>query len=190
LTGFPSFSLPQPTPTIIAQPPIILRVQALSRLETQQYVIDAVVTAEEPGLLPPPFTGDKILFLGHGEAVAGVDLSQMRDEDIVVYTDTGRVELHVPTAELFYVRLDNDKSRVYDRQTGLFSRADPLLETQVRQKAEQQIQQTALEGGIISQAQANAEKTLRTLLASLGYTDVTIVVKPAPAPTLIPAPTP
>jgi hypothetical protein len=30
------------------------------------------------------------------------------------------------------------------------------------------------------QAQQNAEKTLRALLASLGYTDVTIIVKPAP----------
>jgi hypothetical protein len=190
LTGFPSFSLPQPTPTIIAQPPIILRVQALSRLETQRYVMDTVVTAEEPGLLPAPFTGDKILFLGHGEAVAGVDLGQMTEDDIVVYTDTGRVELHVPSAELFYVRLDNEQSRVYDRQTGVFSRADPNLETQVRQTAERQIQQTAIESGIISQAQANAEKTLRTLLASLGYTNVTITVKPAPAPTLIPAPTP
>jgi hypothetical protein len=182
LTGFPSFSLPQPTPTIISQPPIILRVQALSRLETQRYVMDTVVTAEEPGLLPAPLTGDKILFLGHGEAVAGVDLGRMRDEDIVVYTDTGRVELHVPAAELFYVLLDNDKSRVYDRQTGLFSRADPQLETQVRQMAEQQIRQTALESGIISQAQANAEKTLRALLASLGYTDVKIIVQPAPPP--------
>jgi hypothetical protein len=104
----------------------------------------------------------------------------MRDEDIVVYTDTGRVELHVPAAELFYVLLDNEKSRVYDRQTGLFSRADPQLETQVRQMAEQQIRQTALESGIISQAQGNAEKTLRALLASLGYTDVTIIVQSAP----------
>jgi hypothetical protein len=189
LTGFPSFSLPQPTPTIIAQPPIILRVQALSRLETQSYVMDTVVTAEEPGLLPAPFTGDKILFIGHGEVVAGVDLGQMREEDIVVYTTTNRVELHVPAAELFYVRLDNDQSRIYDRQTGLFSRADPQLETQVRQKAEQQIRQTAVESGIITQAQQNAEKTLRALIESLGYSDVTIIVKPAPAP-LPASPTP
>ncbi len=182
LTGFPSFSLPQPTPTIIAQPPIILRVQALSRLETQRYVMDTVVTAEEPGILPAPFTGDKILFLGHGEVVAGVDLGQMRPEDIIVYTDTGKVELHVPAAELFYVRLDNDQSRIYDRQTGVFTRADPNLETQVRQEAERQIRQTAVENGIMTQAQQNAEKTLRALLASLGYSDVTIIVKPPAAP--------
>jgi hypothetical protein len=112
--------------------------------------------------------------------VAGVDLSRVRPEDITtsVVSDTRRVELRLPAAELFYVRLDNDKSYVYDRETALFSSADPNLETQVRQEAERQIRDAALESGILPQAQTNAEKTLRSLLSGLGYDEITITFAP------------
>ena len=180
--SFPSFSLPNATPTIItSQPSVLLQVQALSRLETQRYVLEKVIQAEIPGALPLPLTGDKLLFVGHGEAVAGVDLGKVTEDDITttIVSDTRRVALRLPAPELFYVRLDNDKSYVYDRQTGMFSKTDPNLETQVRQVAEQQIRDAALEGGILRQAQENAERTLRSLLTGLDFTEVTITFDPS-----------
>ena len=179
--SFPSFSLASGTPTIdTSQPSVILQVQALSRLETQSYVVEKVIRAEIPGALPLPFSGDKLLFVGHGEAVAGVDLNRVRPEDIsiTVLSDTRRVEMSLPAAELFYVRLDNDKSYVYDRETGVLNGADPNLETKVRQEAERQIRDAALESGILQQAQTNAEKTLRSLLTGLGYDEITITFTP------------
>jgi hypothetical protein len=189
--SFPSFALPNPTPTIdTSQPSVILQVQALSRLETQRYVVEKVIRAEIPGALPLPFSGDKLLFVGHGEAVAGVDLNRVRPEDITitVLSDTRRVEMRLPAVELFHVRLDNDKSYVYDRETGLFNSADPGLETRVRQEAERQIREAALEGGILQQAEANAEKTLRSLLTGLGYDEITITFAPPIVPPATPVP--
>lgn len=179
--SFPSLSLAGGTPTIdTSQPSVVLQVQALSRLETQSYVVEKVIRAEIPGALPFPLSGDKLLFVGHGEAVAGVDLNNVRPEDITitVLSDTRRVEMRLPAAELFYVRLDNDKSYVYDRETGVFNGADPNLETKVRQEAERQIREAALESGILRQAQTNAEKTLRSLLTGLGYEEITITFAP------------
>lgn len=190
--AFPSFSLPNTTPTIdTSQPSLILQVQALSRLETQRYVVEKVIRAEIPGLLPLPFSGDKLLFVGHGEAVAGVDLGKVRPEDITVtvVSDTRQVTMRLPAPELFYTRLDNDKSYIYDRETGLFNKSDPSLETKVRQEAERQIQEAALEEGILQQAQDNADKTLRTLVSSLGYTQITITFAPTP-PQPLRTPTP
>ena len=80
--------------------------------------------------------------------------------------------MRLPEPEILYTRLDNDKTYVYDRQTGIFSKPDPNLETQIRQAAEQQIRESALEGGILEKARENAEQVVRTLITGLGYEDV------------------
>ena len=71
--------------------------------------------------------------------------------------------------------LDNEKSYVYDRQTGVLNKPDPNLETQVRQVAEQEILKAALEDGILEQAQINAEAYLLKFFAALGYPNTIFV---------------
>ncbi|HUS15977.1 MAG TPA: DUF4230 domain-containing protein, partial [Chloroflexia bacterium] len=183
IPGFPNpFSL---TPTVVIQsgPSVVQQIQGLSRLETARYTLDKVVTAESSngGI---PFTGDKILFVARGDVIAGVDLGKLRDSDVQVVSNT--VTIRLPAAEIFSSRLDNAKSRVYDRQTGFFSQGNPNLETQVRQEAEQGITTDALESGILTTAQTNAEKSIRALLHSLRYDQVTFLdPAPTPAPTLV-----
>ena len=71
-------------------------------------------------------------------------------------------------------RLDNAKTRVYSRDTGLFSTADPNLEGEVRQEAERQIQAAALQDGILKTADENARQTLTSMLTGLGFENVEI----------------
>jgi hypothetical protein len=184
--------LPVITPTVVIQPQgpsVVEQIQSLSRLETAQYTVKTVLTGESTGPIPP-LTSDKILFIAYGQVVAGVDLSKLTDADVQVVSNT--VTLRLPAAEILSSRLDNDKSNVYDRQTGFFTKADPNLESQIRQKAEQEIRQEALEGGILSNAQTNAEKTVRVLLEHLQYDRITFLppsgAVPAPAATESPTP--
>jgi hypothetical protein len=79
------------------------------------------------------------------------------------------VRLRVPAAQVFSVRLDSAKTRVYSRQTGLLVPVDPNLETQVRQEAERQLQEAALADGILRTAQQNAASTITSLLQGLGF---------------------
>jgi hypothetical protein len=72
-------------------------------------------------------------------------------------------------------RIDNSKTRVYSRDTGLFSSPDPNLESQVRQEAERELQEAALQGNILKTADDNARSTLSALLRSLGFTNVEFV---------------
>ena len=88
------------------------------------------------------------------------------------------VTIKMPKAIILSSKLDNDKTYVYDRQTGLFNKPDPNLETQIRQVAEQQIVQTAMEDDILGKAQKNAEDVIRTLVNGLGYADVRFVEGP------------
>jgi len=165
-----------PTPTIYPDPvTVVLQVRALARLETTQYTIEKVVTAETgQGALAPLF-GDRLLFVAHGEVIAGVDLSKLAERDVIVSSD-GQVTLILPAAEVFVATLDNEKSYVYDRQTGVFTHGDIHLESQARQVAEQEIERAALEDGILNTAQANAQAFVERLLTSLRFKSVQVIL--------------
>jgi hypothetical protein len=111
--------------------------------------------------------GDKILFVGHGTVIAGIDLQKMQPEDMRY--ENGVLTVKLPPAEIFIAALDNDKSYVYNRDTGLLTKPDINLETLVRQRAEEEILKAALEDGILQQAQTNAEAYLLKFFNALGF---------------------
>jgi uncharacterized protein DUF4230 len=168
-------NLLNPTPTIIADPiTYINEVRALARLETIQYSIEKVITGETGGGTFQALFGDKILFVGHGTVIAGIDMEKLQPEDMRF--DNGVLTVRLPPAEIFIATLDNEKSYVYDRETGILAKPDVNLETLVRQRAEEEIRTAAINDGILEQAQTNAEAYLFKFFAALGYPN-TIFIK-------------
>ena len=165
-----------PTPTIYPDSvTVVKQVQSLARLETAQYTLEKVIRAEVGQDALGGLLGDRLLFVAHGDVIAGVDLSKLQPSDVLVGPD-GQVTVIMPAAEIFVVALDNNKSYVYDRQTGLFTKGDPNLETLARQSAEVELEKAAREDGILNLAQANAGNVIDKLLRTLRFTNVTIVV--------------
>jgi hypothetical protein len=164
-----------PTPTVIPDPvTIVHEVQELARLETMQYTVEKVIIAET-GQGPFGFLfGDRLLLVAHGVVIAGVDLEKLEPEDLWI-DDAGQVYLRLPESEVFITSLDNEKSFVYDRDTGLLTRGDINLEATARMAAEEEIVHAALEDGILEQAQINAENYLYRMMRSLGFPDVIFV---------------
>ncbi|MGA9531320.1 MAG: DUF4230 domain-containing protein [Anaerolineales bacterium] len=186
-----------PTPTIRPDPVTIVReVRTLARLETIQYSVEKVITAES-GQGPFGFLfGDRLLLVAHGTVIAGVDLGTLGPDDVWL-DEPGRVYLRLPTPEILVATLDNDLSYVYDRDTGLLTRGNLDLETAARRAAEAEIEAAALEDGILSQAQTNAENFLYRFLRSLGFQDVIFAGDQAqpgstetPSPIALPTATP
>jgi hypothetical protein len=163
-----------PTPTIIPDPiTYINEIRSLARLETIQYSVEKVITGEMGGGTFDTLFGDKILFVGHGTVIAGIDMDKL-DPANMRY-ENGVLTVLLPPAEIFIATLDNEKSYVYDRQTGLLTQPDPNLETLVRQRAEEEILKAALEDGILNQAQTNAEAYLIKFFAALGFPNTVFV---------------
>jgi len=154
-------------------PTIVDKIQRLNRLETVVYSLDTVVEGSRANpLLPDVLTGDRILLVVHGQSIAGVDLGQLKPEDVRI---EGRaIHVSLPASQIFVTTLDNQKTKVYQRSTGLLVPADPNLETQVRAKAQDQLQQAALSDGILDTARKNARATVTTLLSSLGFDRVDV----------------
>lgn len=172
-------SVLHPSPTIIPDPVTIIRdIRSLARLETIQYTVEKVIQAETPagGIFAKLF-GDKLIFVAHGKVIAGIDLQRITPDDLAV---KGQVlYMTLPAPEIFITALDNEKSYVYDRETGLLTKGDTQLESTARQAAEEEITRAALEDGILEQALVNAETYLYRLLGQLGYQEVIFVTPEA-----------
>jgi hypothetical protein len=163
-----------PTPTIIPDPVTIIHdVRSLARLETIQYTVEKVITAElNQGDFAFLFA-DRLLLVAHGTVIAGVDLEKLKPEDMWLVGSVLNVRL--PDAEVFIATLDNDKTYVYERDTGILRSPAQNLETLARQSAEQEIRKAAIDDGILEIARKNAETYLSRFFLSLGYADVIFV---------------
>jgi hypothetical protein len=157
----------------VDQPTVVRQIRQLQRLETVSYTMDKIIGGgKDNPYLPKFLVGDRLLLLVHGEVVAGVDLAKIQPGDITV---SGRnVSIHLPPAEIFSTRIDNAKTRVYSRDTGLFTSTDPNLETQVRQEGERQLQQSAFQDGILKAADQNARSTVSSMLQGLGFSQISV----------------
>ena len=164
-----------PTPTIIPDPvTYITEIRALARLETIQYSVEKVITAEIGQGSFDFLFGDKLLFVAHGVVIAGIDMGKLEPQHMRY--EGGALYVILPPAEVFIATLDNQKSYVYNRETGIFTQGVNDLETLARQTAEQEILKAAMEDGILAQAQINAEAYLLRFFTALGFPN-TIFVK-------------
>ncbi|MEW5830261.1 MAG: DUF4230 domain-containing protein [Chloroflexota bacterium] len=163
-----------PTPTVIPDPvTYINEVRALARLETIQYSIEKVITAEIGQGTFDFLFGDRLLFVAHGIVIAGIDMSRMNPEDMQV--QGGVLTVVLPEPEIFVATLDNEKSYVYDRETGLLTHGDVNLETTARQVAEAEIRKAAIEDGILELAYQNAKSYLTRFFEALGFKEVVFI---------------
>lgn len=163
-----------PTPTVIPDPvTYIHEIQALARLETIQYSVEKVITAEIGQGRFDFLFGDKLLFVAHGIVVAGIDMKKIMPDDMKLRS--GVLYVNLPPPEVFVATLDNEKSYVYDRETGVLTHGDVNLETTARQVAEAEIRKAAEEDGILILAGHNAEAFLQKFFTALGYPTVIFI---------------
>jgi hypothetical protein len=157
----------------VDQPTVVRQIQKLQRLETVSYTMDKIISGEHANAYLPKFlVGDRLLLVVHGEVVGGINLGALQNGDVQVQGQ--RVSIHLPAAEVFSTRIDNAKTKVYSRDTGLFSSPDPNLESEVREEAERQLQQAALQDGILKTAADNARSTISGMLQGLGFHEIEI----------------
>jgi len=165
----------RPTTFDMSVPAIVQKIQRLNRLETVVYSTDTVIEGSKSSpILPDLLAGDRILLVVHGQSIAGIDLAQLKQEDVKIDPATHSIHVTLPASQLFLTTLDNQHTRVYARATGLLVPVDQNLETDTRARAEQQLQQTALNDGILDTARKNARATITTLLYSLGFQKVDV----------------
>lgn len=154
---------------------LVTQVKELNRLETASMRVMHVGTITQSyKMVPNAIAGDEITFLATGDVIAGIDLSKIQKDDVWRSPD-GTINLRLPPPEVLVTRVDNAKSRVLTRKTGMLRRGDVDLETRARQHAETNIRNEAIKNGVLRVAGESGEKKLAGFLGTLGFQKVRFV---------------
>jgi uncharacterized protein DUF4230 len=154
---------------------IVTHIRSLNRLETAEMRITHVSRIKQGyKWVPDSIGGDELTLLAAGDVIAGFDFSKLSANDIT-RDATGGVILHLPAPEILVTRIDNQATRVINRNTGMLRREDPEMETRARAHVETMIHDEALKNGILKMAEDNGEKVLAELLHTLGFQRVRFV---------------
>jgi hypothetical protein len=150
-------------------PVVVEGVRELDRLATVRVTESILVTRESGGdVLDRLFSGEKVLLVATGDVEAGVDLSEIGEDDVRVEDET--VTIRLPEPEVLSASLDEEETRVYDRDySPLNLRPDDDLVEEARAEAEERIEDAARENGILDTAETNAEQSIRALVVALGF---------------------
>lgn len=152
---------------------VIKEIRNLQRIETASFTIEKIIDGGTSGNVFQQFLfGDRILLIAHGQVIAGFDLSQISEKDIVIKDKNIRITL--PKPQVLVTTLDNTQTRVYDRTKGILNPGDKNLESKAREAAQNSIKEAACKGDILKQASDNARKQLTAFLSALGFTQVSI----------------
>ncbi len=160
-------------PYLEVGPVVVESVQDLANLTTVEMVEYTIVEKGTDGGWLEWARGDSVRMFAVANIGAGIDLAGLTESNFDVAKD-GSVVVTVPHATIQYVAVDSEATTVLDRETGLFTKGDPQLETEARQIAETTLVEGSIEKGILITAEENATTVLTGFLSSLGYTDVTV----------------
>lgn len=155
---------------VVDAPAVVKEIQQLSELVTVKYSIQKVIGLEEEKV---PFGSEKILLMVQATVLGGVDLSTIDTRHCVVAGNS--VTITLPPPKVLQVFVDEKDTKVWDRSKTWWTPwvpFDPELERKARLAALEAVQAAALEMGILSNAQQNAEKTIRGFLNGAGVETV------------------
>ncbi len=156
---------------VVDAPAVLKEIQQLSELVTVKYSIQKVIGLEEEKV---PFGSEKILLMVQATVLGGVDLSVMNTQQCVIAADNS-VTIALPPAKVLQVFVNEKDTKVWDRSKTWWTPwvpYNPELEGKTRLAALEAVQAAALEMGILSNAQENAQKTIREFLRTAGMKSV------------------
>jgi hypothetical protein len=162
-----------PTPPLDSTA-ILTQVRQLNQIASVQYTVQKVVAIREQ---KQPVGSESILLILQASIEAGIDLAALRPEDVSVGSNGGIV-IRLPHAQILHVSVDEKQTKVWDRQKTWWTPWIPYsvdLEQRARVAGLEEAKQTALEMGILRQAESNAMTSIRGLLGLVGVKTVVFI---------------
>jgi hypothetical protein len=156
---------------VVDAPAVLKEIQRLSELVTVKYSIQKVVGLKEEKV---PFGSEQVLLMVQADVLGGVDLAALSTNDVQIGANNV-IAVKLPPPKVMHVYVDEKQTRVWDRSKTWWTPwvpYNPELEQKARLAALEAVQAAALEMGILSNAQENAEKTVREFLQTAGMDSV------------------
>ncbi|MGK7931418.1 MAG: DUF4230 domain-containing protein [Microcystaceae cyanobacterium] len=174
IEGF--FTAPQPQPNVQIPTLIVQQIRGVSELTTAAFAMEAVVPTSQERKLGNLTLGEtKLLYIAYGEVKAGIDLSQLSENHILI--DHNKVKVTLPSPQILDTKIDVNRSHVYDYDRGFLNLGPdtaPQLQTLAQQKTLSKILTTACQQGILQEANQRAETAVTQLLSTAGYQSIEV----------------
>jgi hypothetical protein len=145
---------------------VVEQVQTLSDLVTIKYVLEKVVILDDAKW----YGENRVMLLAHGIVKAGIDLKQIRPEDVTIADK--KISITLPTPQITDAYLDDTQTKVIDNTTGLLRVFDKNLEQAARANAVDDISRAARADGILDEADKRAKLELELFLRQVGFAQV------------------
>ncbi len=114
--------------------------------------------------------------LAAGNVQAGIDMTLIKDKDIIINGDS--VKITLPPATIISVELLPDQSEVFDSQKKWLLSDYEGLEVEAMDKARQQLETWAThQANILPTAEKLASLQLETFLRQVGFNKIEITIK-------------
>jgi hypothetical protein len=139
---------------------ILEETRTLGKIELTSYIFRDIV---EQKLKIDYWPDPKALLIVHGEVIGCIDLSGIKDEDVMVKTDT--VIVILPEPEICSYKIDHSKSTIYDTRNAFMNEA--VLFEEAYKSAEKKLKEEAIRAGILNKTKENANLILIPLFEKL-----------------------
>jgi hypothetical protein len=164
----PRFAVPTTPPQIQNTATILRQVQTLSELVTVKYVLERVISLEDVKW----YGENRVMLVAHGIVKAGINLSDIKPEDIRV--EGKKVSIKLPYPYVTDTYLDDKQTRVMERSTGIMRTFDKDLEQNARQQAVDDLNRVARNLGILKDAEERARLQVTALFQQMGFAEIEI----------------
>jgi hypothetical protein len=162
---------------------IVSQVQGASELTTAVFNMEAVVPTRQDRKVGDYTLGTTtLLYIAYGEVRAGVDLKDLKPENVNVVNDT--IQLQLPPPRILDSKIDVNRSTVYDYDRGFLGLGPdtaPQLQSLAQQETLKKIQATACKENLLAQANDRAQLVVEKLLNTAGYKQVEVKTQ-SPSP--------
>jgi len=152
---------------------MVQKITAMGKLELVKYSMKDVIEQKEVRSILPD---KRILFVAVGEVTGCIDLTKIQKKDIVKVGEDS-VTVTLPNPEICYVKLDHQKSKVYDVSGTWFNADVQDMVEGIYKIAEQRLLKNASDMQLLQKTKQNATLIFKPMLENLSGKKVGLIFK-------------
>lgn len=152
---------------------MVEKITSMGKLELVKYAMKDVIEQKEIRAILPD---KRILFVAVGEVTGCIDLTKMQKKDIVAVREDS-VTVFLPQPEICYVKLDHQKSQVYDVSGTWFPNDTKDMVEGIYKIAEQRLLKNAADMQLLQKTKQNALLIFKPMLENISGKKVGVIFK-------------
>lgn len=157
---------------LITHDALVEKIESMGKMELTKFTIKNVLTKQ---VVKEWWPDSKVLFIAVGEAVGCIDLTKVDKDDVKRTGDS--ITISLPKPEICYIKLNHEKSKVYDISGVYFKEDTKQVVEEVYQLAEKELEKEAKGMGIIAETEKNARLILKPVFENITGKKVNLMVK-------------